>query len=358
MGGNFCKKYSDFLQVAIPPNFLTYTQFVPASTFTLKSFNQHTSMKFQTAVFSFVLLSFSLGYGQQSPKQLDISSEYLIYLPEGYDPEGEKNWPLMFFLHGAGERGDDIEKVKVHGPPKLAEEKKFPFIVVSPQCPQNEWWDTYVLNKLYNEILSNYRVDKSRVYLTGLSMGGFGTWEWAAENPEKFAAIAPICGGGNPHSVWKLRHIPTRVFHGDSDNVVPLKMSDVMVDALAGFDADVEFTVYPDVGHDSWTETYDQDELYEWFLSHSKTEAPTASLDKDAIEPYLGQYEHPEVGKMNVELEEGKLFLKINRQRRELTPEGNNHYRGRLMDQVLISFSDEGMTVYMNDRVENAPRVE
>lgn len=315
-------------------------------------------MKFFTLLIVWGSFSWSYCFAQQSAKQLNLTSEYLIYLPEGYAEEEDKNWPLLIFLHGVGERGNDVEKVKVHGPPKLAEMKEFPFILVSPQCPPNEWWNPYVLNKLYDEVVGTYKVDKSRVYLTGLSMGGFGTWQWAAENPEKFAAIAPICGGGNPNSVWKLRHIPTRVFHGDSDNVVPLKMSEVMVDALSEFNSDVEFTVYPDVGHDSWTETYDKDELYEWFLSQSKTDLPIAPFDEDEVRSYIGQYQHSEIGKMSLELEEGVLFLKINRQRRELTPEGNNRYRTWLMSQALISFSEDGMTIHMDDRVELVPRVE
>ena len=123
---------------------------------------------------------------------------YLLFLPEGYESSGEKKWPLMLFLHGAGESGNDLEKVKLHGPPKIVGHKKdFPFIVVSPQSP-GRGWNPDTLNALLDDVVAHNRVDPDRVYLTGLSMGGFGTWALAAAHPDRFAAIAPICGGGNP----------------------------------------------------------------------------------------------------------------------------------------------------------------
>ena len=181
----------------------------------------------------------------------------------------------MLFLHGAGERGDDVEKVKVHGPPKLiAQGKDMPFIVVSPQCPRRSYWSSpdqvATLIALLDEIVENYRVDESRIYLTGLSMGGFGTWSLASTCPERFAAIAPICGGGEPRMARRLRHMPTWVFHGAKDGTVPIARSEEMVEALKKAGGNVEFTVYPEAQHDSWTVTYDNPKLYEWFLSHQK----------------------------------------------------------------------------------------
>ena len=199
--------------------------------------------------------------------------EYLLSLPEGYSEDG-KAWPLMLFLHGAGERGDDVEKVKVHGPPKLiAQGKSLPFIVVSPQCPSRASWSNpdqvAVLTALLDEITEKYRVDESRVYLTGLSMGGYGTWTLASTYPERFAAIAPICGGGQTRMARRLRNMPIWVFHGAKDNVVPLARSEEMVEAIREAGGSVEFTVYPEATHDSWTVTYDNPKLYDWLLSHT-----------------------------------------------------------------------------------------
>lgn len=219
-----------------------------------------------------------LTVGNQSPDKFEmeikkkIKVNYLLYLPVDYEKE-TKEYPLMLFLHGAGERGNNLQKVAIHGPTKLIKQgKKFPFIIVSPQCPENKWWDIESLDLLLKDISKQYRVDKKRIYLTGLSMGGYGTWAMALEYPHRFAAIAPICGGGNPVIAGTIKHLPTWVFHGAKDEVVPLKNSQDMVDALKEAGGDVKFTVYPDAGHDSWTETYDNPELYEWFLSHSKNQ--------------------------------------------------------------------------------------
>jgi len=213
--------------------------------------------------------------GQQSAQMLEkevtktIRTQYLLYLTEKYTEQ--KKWPLMLFLHGAGERGDSLDLVKVHGPPKLIDNSKlFPFIILSPQCPNDQWWSVEVLDVLLDDICKRYRVDEDHIYVTGLSMGGYGTWALAIEYPSRFAAIAPICGGGNPLKAKYIKDLPAWVFHGAKDQVVPVKSSQEMVDALKEAGGNVQFTVYPEAGHDSWTETYDNPELYEWFLKHHR----------------------------------------------------------------------------------------
>ncbi|MCP4608682.1 MAG: prolyl oligopeptidase family serine peptidase [Planctomycetes bacterium] len=201
-----------------------------------------------------------------------VSCNYLLFLPEGYGKK-RQSWPLMVFLHGAGERGNVLNKVAVHGPPKIVKNKKdFPFILVSPQCPEGDWWTekVEVLINLVDDIATRYKVDKKRIYLTGLSMGGYGTWALASAYPERFAAIAPICGGGSRIMSLRLKDIPIWVFHGAKDRVVPLEESEEMVNAIRKRGGDVKFTIYPDAGHDSWTESYNNQELYDWFLEHRK----------------------------------------------------------------------------------------
>jgi len=206
-----------------------------------------------------------------------VKMPYLLYLPRSYG-QSEKRWPLMLFLHGAGERGDDLEKVKTHGPPKLIarEGKEFPFLVVSPQCPQDGWWSDEaqieMLDALLDHILSRYRIDQNRIYVTGLSMGGFGTWGLAVRYPNRFAAIAPICGGGDPRDAPRISHLPVWAFHGAKDKVVALEKSQEMVAALEKAGSNVKFTIYPEDGHDSWTKTYNNPELYTWFLEHMRFE--------------------------------------------------------------------------------------
>jgi len=207
--------------------------------------------------------------------RITVQLKYLIYLPEDYH-KSEKNFPLILFLHGAGERGDNPEMVKTHGLPDLIwnQGKKFPFVIVCPQCPKFGWWSrepqVSILNALLDDIISSYRIDKDRVYLTGLSMGGFGTWEFASSYPEKLTAIAPICGGGNPRNAEKMKHLPIWVFHGERDRIVPLERSKEMVEALEKLGANVRFTVYPDATHDSWTKTYNNPELYDWFMKYKR----------------------------------------------------------------------------------------
>lgn len=224
--------------------------------------------------------------GKQEPKHFEkeitvkVKLNYLLYLPDEYG-KGDKAWPLVLFLHGAGESGDDLEKVKKHGPPKLiAEGKKFPFIVVSPQSARGGW-DPAMLNALLDDLMAHYKVDRERVYLTGLSMGGFGTWALAAAHPEKFAAIAPICGGGNPADAKKIKDLPIWVFHGAKDPVVKLDRSETMVKALKEAGAEhVQFTVYPEAAHDSWTETYNNPDFYEWLLKQKRGKQPSATTAK------------------------------------------------------------------------------
>ncbi|MFQ6040725.1 MAG: prolyl oligopeptidase family serine peptidase [Candidatus Poribacteria bacterium] len=207
-----------------------------------------------------------------------VRLNYLLFLPKGYGQKPQQRWPLILFLHGAGERGDDIELVKKHGIPKIVEKQDdFPFIALSPQCPKSSWWtvELEALNALLDEIVATYAVDTDRIYLTGLSMGGYGAWHLATAYPERFAAIAPICGGGDPEKACVLKDVPVWVFHGARDETVSPEESEKMVNALKDCGGDVQFTLYPNAGHDSWTETYDNPELYKWFLKHTRHPAAT-----------------------------------------------------------------------------------
>ena len=222
------------------------------------------------------------GAGKQTSQQFEatvsikVELNYLLYLPEKYDAD-KKEWPLVLFLHGAGESGNDLNKVKIHGPPKLiAAGKQFPAIVVSPQSARMGW-NPQSLNALLDDLVAKYRVDKDRIYVTGLSMGGFGTWALASANADRFAAIVPICGGGNPADAAKMKDLPIWVFHGAKDGAVKLEQSERMVDALKSAGAkNVDFTVYPDLEHDSWTVTYDNPKVWEWLFKQNRADRKSA----------------------------------------------------------------------------------
>lgn len=206
--------------------------------------------------------------------------DYLLFLPEGYQKSGTNQWPLMLFLHGAGERGTNVEKVAAHGPPKVVKTRKdFPFVLVSPQCPADRTWRDDELLALLDHIVAKHNIDMNRIYLTGLSMGGYGSWSLGTKYPERFAAIAPICGGGEqipvllapPAKKQSLQGLGVWAFHGAKDLLVPVEESQRMTNAVmrAGC-KDVKLTIYPDLEHDSWTRAYNEPEIWNWFLAHSR----------------------------------------------------------------------------------------
>lgn len=198
---------------------------------------------------------------------------YYLYYPEGYESSPKKEFPILLFLHGGGESGDSLVAIKRNGPPKLiVEGKKFPFLILAPQNPYpKKWWNTRALNQLLDTIIQNNRVDKSRVYLTGLSRGGGAAWEMAVQYPEKFAAMAVVCGMTPvPYASWIDKKMPIWVFHGDEDKSISISESEIMVDRLTQMGYDVKFTKYPEVGHNSWIKAYNTEELYEWFIMQKR----------------------------------------------------------------------------------------
>lgn len=204
---------------------------------------------------------------------IKVNYRYVLSKPEGYDADPAKKWPLIIFLHGAGERGDDLELLKKHGPPKLlAAGQKFPAVIASLQCEKKQIWNPHGVKAVTDHLIKTERIDTSRVYLTGISMGGFGTWETAMEYPDTFAAVAPICGGAGVRWVMaeRIATLPCWIFHGDKDAAVPVEFSHKIHDALKKINAPVKLTIYPGVGHDSWTQTYDNPEFWAWLFEQKR----------------------------------------------------------------------------------------
>lgn len=199
-----------------------------------------------------------------------ISVDYILHFPENYK-KAKRDFPLIVFLHGSGERGSDLSKVGIHGPLKyVSSGKTLDAVILAPQCPEKEVWDTDVIYALIKEVVIKNKINFTRVYLTGLSMGGYGTWDLALEYPEVFAAVAPICGRINYtflENASKLKDKPVWVFHGAKDEVVPVSNSEKMVRALKNIGANPKFTIDPDAGHDSWSKPYSDPDFYAWLLS-------------------------------------------------------------------------------------------
>ncbi len=195
----------------------------------------------------------------------DIS--YTVHISEKL--KDKENLPMVIFLHGAGERGHDHEKLFVHGPAKYIRQGKIdvPGILICPQCPDEYVWVNLapMLKEFINKMADEYKADKSRISITGISMGGYGTWEMLMFAPELFYKAAPVCGGGTP---WRASRIQAKVwaFHGDEDTVVPPKNSYEMVDAMRNAGQNPKFTVFHGVNHGSWEPAYGDTRVIDWLF--------------------------------------------------------------------------------------------
>ncbi|MEO2092258.1 MAG: prolyl oligopeptidase family serine peptidase [Gemmataceae bacterium] len=219
------------------------------------------------------------------------SLPYRLMKPDGYTKDGTDRYPLVVFLHGIGERGKDNAIQLKNGVERFvtaAARKKHPCFLVVPQCPSDKMW-VNIRNTKANQTFADqptepaalvldlidalgkeYRVDADRIYLTGVSMGGYGTWDLICRKPDLFAAALPVCGGGDPAQADKLTKLPIWVFHGDKDTAVPPERSRDMVAAIKKAGGKPEYTEFPGVGHDSWTPTYKDDKTRDWLFAQKK----------------------------------------------------------------------------------------
>jgi len=199
--------------------------------------------------------------------------KYYLYYPENYFSSPNENFGLLLFLHGGGESGRDVKEIKETGPPKLlVEGKQFPFLILAPQNPhEKKWWNTQAVIQLLDSVVDSNRDDKKRIYLTGLSRGGSAAWELATQYPEKFAALAVVCGMAPlPYAHWIDKDLPIWVFHGDQDEVIDVEESDQMVKKLKEMGYQVQYTRYKGVGHNVWDRAYTTDSLYTWMAKQKR----------------------------------------------------------------------------------------
>lgn len=217
----------------------------------------------------------------EKAKQVEIKDaegfNYLLFMPAVDREKFNGKYPLIIFLHGLGERGNDLQILKREGLPKLLDgDTNFPFMVISPQCPEStEWYYTNEDNvKTFELMISDaiirFPIDSSRIYITGLSMGGIGTWYFTIKLPMLFAAMAPVAFRGDGWSPCPAKEIPAWAFHGMNDSVISLSKAEQIVNQFKDCGGHIEFTVYLNAGHDSWTTTYNNPDLYSWFLQHKK----------------------------------------------------------------------------------------
>lgn len=288
---------------------------------------------------------------QQSAEKLTVEMNYWLSLPEGYNMDSLKKWPLLIFLHGGGECGDDLEKVKVNGPPKLIEQgRKFPFITVSPLATIWFRWEPDMLLRLLAGLHQKLRIDPDRVYLTGLSLGGDATWKLALKQPRLFAAIAPVCAEGDTTELWKLRNVAVWAFHGAKDDVVPPSKGALMISTLKKYNPSAKFTLYPDANHNSWDSAYNGEALYTWLLKQKRKLPVAQPVTRELLKPYAGQYV-VDKDTLSIRLTDDGLVMQMQGEDRYLGYLGNNQFFVIKMDQYHISFHAgkngiEGFTLY------------
>jgi hypothetical protein len=229
----------------------------------------------QKNIFIFVILSFLMllkisAQKIEAVKNPELPYQFWIHYPEGYEENPVKKYPFILFLHGRSLSGTDLEKVKKYGIIyEILRGMKLEFVVIAPQCQNG--WENKKLIQILDFAEKNYRIDKSKIYLTGMSMGGYGSWYLAGEYPGRFAAVSPVCGGGKISDANNLKSLPHWVFHGAKDNAVPIAESEKMVAAIkAAGNKRVEFTVYQDQGHDLHG-IFRNRALYDWFLKYTRS---------------------------------------------------------------------------------------
>jgi predicted peptidase len=199
-----------------------------------------------------------------------VTLPYRVFLPAGYADSTSKRWPAILFLHGSGERGADLSWVERNGPPHVARERGLPFVVIAPQLAAGETWSADALRALLDLVDAEYRIDSTRVYLTGLSLGAYGAYELAISAPDRFAALLAISGAGNPVEICRLSKLPTWIVHGAKDDVIPVEWGMTMARRLERCGGDVRFTLDANAGHDAWTRIYADSTTYDWFLAHKR----------------------------------------------------------------------------------------
>lgn len=195
-----------------------------------------------------------------------------MYLPEEYKNDTHQTFPLMLYLHGGGESGQPIEKLQSGFlPTRMEQNQVSPFIILSPLHPEKlKFWDERKIMLLLDTIQKTYRVDNNRVYLVGVSRGAYGAWRTAIQYPNRFAALVTVCGvAPSPYAKW-LKDMPVWVFHNQGDDAIPVEESDAMVKALRNNNNPVKYTRYKKEGHDAWTETFNNSELYNWILEQCR----------------------------------------------------------------------------------------
>ncbi len=294
--------------------------------------------------FLFLMIKCMTITAQQNEENFTIRSEYLVTLPSKYNKNSKNEWPVLIFLHGSREN-PTLNKVKKDFlPVTFSKDTGMPLILISPVNPYKKW-SVDILNKMLDDVISKYNVDTNRIYLSGHSLGGWGTWEWAINNPERFAAIAPISGAvfGELQNPWKLRHLPVWVFHGEKDKNTGVSYNFETVELLKKYNSNAKITIYPNAGHDIWEWPFKKNDLINWMLNQNKDKALQNEyiLNKNVYDSYCAIYTNHHKDSIQVFYENKQLKGKNKNGNFILVPESEDMFYIKSVPWIGVEFKRE-----------------
>lgn len=287
-------------------------------------------------------------FGQPKEERITLNAEYLVTLPKNYGEDILKEWPVLIFLHGS-RQNSNFKRVKEDFlPVKLKEDDDSQLILISPINPYKKW-SVDLLNIILDDVIDKYKVDVDRIYLSGHSLGGWGTWEWALKNPERFAAIAPISGsmlGGIPNP-WKLRHLPIWAFNGARDRNTDASYNIEAIQTLRKFNDNAKITVYPDAGHDIYNWPYEKNNLINWMLKQNKKKSlpKPYKLDKETYDSFCGAYTNRHKDTIIITYRDKQIFAKTKNAELVLIPESKNLFYVKSASWIGVAFNQRNCSV-------------
>ncbi len=316
-------------------------------------------------VFALSMFSIDLTYCQLIEKRSVITTDYLIYLPEQYTSDTLKKWPLLIYLYGGLGESSIAGLKKDYFPSRILSGKEYPFVIVTP-LKNTRLWNVDILKFLLSDVLTDYRIEENKIYLSGHSMGGHASWEWAFNSPDRFAAIIPVSGCSSESNItnpWKLRNLPIWIFHGEADEIVEIDCNQRIFDALQSYGGKPKFTKYPGVGHDTWEQTYKNEEIYQWLLQQDRRNnvPKPKELSKRNLSKFSGTYL---IDRDTAEIipENGKLSLTLNKKyNRKLVAESDSIFFFENSPSLGIHFIGEKQVTgfkLLSDKIKFATKVD
>ncbi len=291
---------------------------------------------------TFFLILLGLRSYSQNDFYTSIDLNYKVYYPIDYNENILKNWPIIFYLHGSGGFYNNIA---------LTENVccRSNFIIITP-ITKGDRWEPLFLEHILIDAKNRLRIDDKKVFLTGVSMGGFGVWDWAMRFPDRFTAVAPLCGGGDVEQIWKLRHLPIWIFHGEIDDIVSIESGIILAKELELYSSVFKLTTYAEMGHDISKITYENDSLYIWFLNQERMKQINYKINKELLAEYSGDYKYDNGELIKIFVSNDSLIVNINSYDLYLTPENDSTFYIDNWYSNMGIFNKDGLIIYDDNK--------